>query len=376
MLKKFKKNELFYNKIETNPYVKFFVFDRKVYYNNKSSGSVSLYELNVERPTGQEIYPFITKDGSLTAFRTVSSTDYNDNFAYGDTLTGSYPLTSSISSDYHTASVSDSKSVMKALKNTLNYYKPVSNHYSYSSSLGDKGTQKLRLISIPSIFYGSSIKKGTLDLKFYITGTLIAQAQDLRKNGELIQTNPIGSNGSGSIAGVVLYNEGFIVLTGAWDVSNGNHTEEYIPGGAAIQPEWVHFGTTGSDDPGANIPQSSFEINFQGTNYVPTISMLCNAGRGELNYSNNPSFLKKTQTSGSITALTSSNSYKEYEKLEIKNIVKSPWGNHTSSFEPTTYISKIGIYDENKNLIAIAKLNRPLRKRLEDSYNIKLKLDF
>jgi hypothetical protein len=116
MLKKFKKNELFYNKIETNPYVRFFVFDRKVYYNNKSSGSVSLYELNVERPTGQEIYPFITKDGSLTAFRTVSSTDYNDNFAYGDTLTGSYPLTSSISFDYHTASISDSKKCYEGIK--------------------------------------------------------------------------------------------------------------------------------------------------------------------------------------------------------------------------------------------------------------------
>jgi hypothetical protein len=85
--------------------------------------------------------------------------------------------------------------------------------------LGDKSTQKISLISIPSIFYGSSIKKGTVDLKFYVSGTMIGRLQDLKRNGELIQSEPYGYNGSGSIAGVCLYNEGFLVLTGAWDIT-------------------------------------------------------------------------------------------------------------------------------------------------------------
>ena len=40
-----------------------------------------------------------------------------------------------------------------------------------------------------------------------------------------------------------------------------------------------------------------------------------------------------------------------------------------------TFISKIGIYDENKNLIAIAKLATPLRKEEKDEFVFKLKLD-
>ena len=39
-------------------------------------------------------------------------------------------------------------------------------------------------------------------------------------------------------------------------------------------------------------------------------------------------------------------------------------------------INKIGLYDENKNLIAIAKVATPVRKLETDEYTFKLKLDF
>ena len=63
------------------------------------------------------------------------------------------------------------------------------------------------------------------------------------------------------------------------------------------------------------------------------------------------------------------------DEIPIKNTVKSPFTNTTASFEKQTFISKVGIYDENRNLIAIAKLAQPVRKREEDSYTFKLKLD-
>ena len=79
----------------------------------------------------------------------------------------------------------------------------------------------MNLINIPSIFYGSSIKKGSVRLDYYISGTLAATVQDKNFNGELIQVsgtaNDLGADfGSASVAGVVLYNEGVIVLTGSW----------------------------------------------------------------------------------------------------------------------------------------------------------------
>jgi hypothetical protein len=67
--------------------------------------------------------------------------------------------------------------------------------------------------------------------------------------------------------------------------------------------------------------------------------------------------------------------YHEDAEAEIKNIVTSSYANYSVPFRPVTYISKIGIYDENKNLIGIASLANPVRKIEGRSYTFKLKLD-
>ena len=73
--------------------------------------------------------------------------------------------------------------------------------------------------------------------------------------------------------------------------------------------------------------------------------------------------------------MTSSAIYEEYDKKLVKNIVKSTYNNYTASFQRETYISEIGIYDDNKNLIAIAKLATPIKKTEEKDYTFKLKVD-
>ena len=40
-----------------------------------------------------------------------------------------------------------------------------------------------------------------------------------------------------------------------------------------------------------------------------------------------------------------------------------------------TYISKIAIYDEKKNVIGVAKLANPVRKTANREFTFKLKLD-
>lgn len=316
-------------------------------------------------------YPFLTKDGTLDSFKTVS-TDAFSQFQYGDIITGSYPYTSSISSDYHD-STSTTRYNIRALKNTLNYYKKISPHYAYSSSLGDKFTQDLRLISIPSIFYGSSIHKGSVSCKFYLTGTLIAELNDENQNGELIQIGPSGSTGSGSVAGVVLYREGFVLLTGSWSL-HPSYTDNFVPlSTGSVAPAWKHFFTTGSN--GADlVPSSSFGFTFEGVQKIPTLTMFAHAARGEFNHSNNPTYLEYGQDD-KLIPYTSSQVYREKENVEIANIVDSDYTEETPKFEKTTYISKIGIYDEQKNLIAIAKVSTPVKKREIDSYTFKLKMD-
>ena len=96
----FDRYDLLYNQLETFPECNFIIFDSKVYYNGAKhskgkfgnlhsvpQGYVSLYELNVDRiintggsdepPAGSSIYPFITKDGSRIAFKTISTSEFD-----------------------------------------------------------------------------------------------------------------------------------------------------------------------------------------------------------------------------------------------------------------------------------------------------------
>tara|TARA_B100000925_G_C21992642_1_gene467513 strand:- start:1 stop:1167 length:1167 start_codon:yes stop_codon:yes gene_type:complete len=385
--KKFSQSDVIYNTIETNPKVSLSIYDSKIYKQNKPQisgefvesvpnappGNISLYELNVDRTESDTglIYPFVTKNGTLSSFKTISTSNFNSDFLYGDTITGSYPLTASISRKYYPAGPLPPRPYVYALKNTLNYYKHISKHYAYSSSMGDKSTQELNLISVPSIFYGSSIKKGSIDLKFYISGTLIGRLQDKNYNGELIQTGPSGSVGSGSVAGVALYNQGFIALTGSWelDTTPRNYLNDITN---QVPSSWLVYGVGANDgNPSGIVPSSSYDMTFEGTNYIPTVTMLAHADKGEMNHSNNPTFI----ISGSTPIFSGSSTFIEPER-EIKNTVKSLYVAPTASFEKTTYISKIGIYDENKNLIGIASVARPVKKKEDQQYTFKLKMDF
>ena len=72
-----------------------------------------------------------------------------------------------------------------ALKNRLNHYRYLSEHYAVTSDMSggwDKSKQELNVISIPSIFYGSKIKEGSVSLKYYVSGVLQAELLDEKEN--------------------------------------------------------------------------------------------------------------------------------------------------------------------------------------------------
>ena len=47
-------------------------------------------------------------------------------------------------------------------------------------------------------------------------------------------------------------------------------------------------------------------------------------------------------------------------------MVSSSFANYSSSFDATTYIRTIGVYDEDKNLIAVAKVANKVKKIIRD----------
>ncbi len=384
--KKFESKDILYNVLETNPEQLFEIHDSKIYRNkqthivgkftgsvpNVPTGFVSLYEINVDRNEADTglVYPFVTKGSSLIGPKTVSTTSFNSDFLYGDVISGSYPLSSSIKRDYF--QLGQSRPEVDALKNTLNNYIIRSPQFAYSSSFGNKATQKLNLISIPSILFGSSLKSTSLELNFYLSGTLVGTLKDERGNGEMVQTGPSGSTGSGSIAGVALYDEGFLVLTGSWslDATTRNYLND--PGNLR-EPSWLFFGVGANDGiPAGTVPSSSYSLNMKGVNKIPNLTMFAHADKGEMNHSNNPTYINFGQDANPSTG---SYVYAEPANLSIKNIVSSSYSDPTGSFQKITYISKIGIYDEDKNLIGVATMATPVKKTQDRDLTFKLKLD-
>jgi hypothetical protein len=362
--KKFEKNDLFFNTIRAKPQYQFKIWGGGAVVNSGDGAAVFAPMLS------PNYYPFLPKGSSLDSFRTISTGQFSQA-EYGSVLTGTYPLSSSIQVEqfYAQSGFISEKRRVYALKNTLNSYLHHSQHYSFNSSLGNKGEQTLNLISIPSVYYGSGIEKGSVELTYHVSGTLIAKLQDIKKNGELIQTT--GTLGLNNVAGVVLYNEGFVVLTGSWKLDDVfQETLTYNPSPAADYARWVNWGAGLIS---AATISSSFDLNFRGTNDINTVTMLAHADKGELNHSNNLTYMKSVATSS--LPLTSSIAYVEYKYGEIKNTSYYPYENFTGSLQKQTFISKIGIYDENKNLIGIAKLATPIKKTENRDFTFKLKVD-
>ena len=114
---------------------------------------------------------------------------------------------------------------------------------------------------------------------------------------------------------------------------------------------------------------------FSGTNHVPVLTMMAHAPVGHLDHSFNPTFIEYGQQSASMTPATGAYFYRESANY-IKNTMTSSFEDPTASFQKTTYISKVGIYDENRNLIGIASVSKPVKKKPELGYTFKLKMDF
>tara|TARA_R110000824_G_scaffold119818_4_gene274236 strand:+ start:4497 stop:5846 length:1350 start_codon:yes stop_codon:yes gene_type:complete len=445
--KKFGLDDKFFNVIKAYPKYTFSYYFNQRYINNRQnqgnrvqSGSVSLFELNVDREQGSDlIYPFFTKGENSLDFSfknltgSLTNPEYN-KLAIGTEITSSYPLTSSIGRDLLIGTgstnfssfvlldgVAKENSIRKivALENVLNYNKVYSPKFDFEEYYINGGVNRswdganiediaaplqkyMTMFTIPEIFKGKEVKPGSVELNFYITGTLIGTAKDSNRNGELIETH--GPRSGGSI-GTISYSEGIMILTGNYNLSSIvedgylcpiTGTASTTPGPTRThlqtvwkdKPKWAHFGAynsfiTASDDQVSSSfgpVSSSYELKFKGTNTIPTLTMLCHAEKNEMNWSNNLSYLDRNYATGSnyqkiLAAQTASSYYREGRAVPIKNTVSSSFANYSASYVDQTYITKINIFDKDGNIIAIAKTANPVVKNNNMDYTFKLKLD-
>lgn len=350
-----KDNDVFVNTIETNPQQSFYIHDGNTYINNHQAvsgtysdnilgvpeGYISLFEYNVNRDENQRIYPFITKGGHKQTFKSISKTDWNTQFNYdGEVIQGHYNMSASISRKL----VNGTTPELRALKSSLNHYAFWSQSFDFSNF-----SSQSCMINIPSIFYGSSIKKGSVSLKIFDQGTLLREAADHNRRGELVY--------NGNIIGNILYDEGIILIN--------DYNDVFMVGG--VQYTWVDFGDLNA------LPSISFSVDFQGVSQFQNMTILAKAPEGMLNHSNNPTYLQKSEDPF-VHYHTSSYEFIE-KRRKVKNVVPSEQTDVEPPFGKETYISKICIYDEHRRLVGVCKLATPIRKTEAKEYLFKMKID-
>jgi hypothetical protein len=211
---------------------------------------------------------------------------------------------------------------------TPNSYNYLSNTLPANRYFPTGSGEIIGVIAIPSNLFGEYIKPGTFTLS-YESGSFTDDGE-----GNLLH--------SSSKVGDIIYEHGIITLT-----SDG------IPGTQGYG--FVYYGST--DYGGADaafildlINSQNITCSFDSTITIYESQYKCTIRENEFNFSQNP-----TLTSGST------NSGKVYDYAT------------GSYFNP--YITTVGLYNNNKELLAVAKLAQPLPLSAVTDMNILINLD-
>ena len=336
-------------------------------------------------------YRFVYKDARRQKFKGTSDESIFAGQA-GAILTQDLPLTTSISVDffpnpgdtvtstYHDADLLKLK--LRALEPISKKYIKYSHFFNFNTiktecdTLGlDFYNTNITMVSIPSIFYGESLEKGSVKLTTYTDGAIASVIQDINKNGELLSVEGNALQAGEGVAGLVYYDEGIILLFDDTPLASYKENFYKVPNFPATPdyPTWYNWGSSFFTEK-QSVVKTSYDLEFNGVNSIPQVTMLASARAGQLNYSNNKTFLKKHDNYDNIYNVDEK-IYFENANQEIKNITKTQYVSPVPVFEKETYITKILIYDEEMNVLAEAKLAKPVRKTEGRELLFKLKLD-
>ena len=226
------------------------------------------------------------------------------------------------------------------------------------------------------------IKKGTFNLELGVTpaysegGAVFAdrlKIEDTSGSSGYLVNSPVGEYGilyatrsAGSSAmlaanqsyavGLLFYQAGVAVISGsifnrasAGGILN-NSFHNVSMSGPSSTSEPLNAVLTGStiDTFANNLRTRMYNLQFNNTVELNSSVYFCRINHNEYNYSTNPTYL-----SGS--------------KIRVKT---------QSSDLPVSYITSVGLYNDNNELLATAKLSEPLKKSSDTEFTIRVRLDY
>lgn len=302
-------------------------------------------------------------------FKKDSTQDIPRNIAYDEYVSSSYgtefvytiPNVSDISpiKIYHfSGSITGSAqyNILRSLKNTINYYSGNDELFNFDNFYNKPTT----LYSFASAYLGSGLERGSVGINVYISGTLTASCSDFRQDGILYDQND-------EKIGIILYREGFVLVNNTASIGTDVYNFSSSIGNFTDNMKWIHASVENELSVVTEMPHNT-------KNEVPTSTFFVYADKYKLNHSNNSTYLQ----SGSFDnywCVDSEQFFEECKEIKVKNTVKSPFLSGSTNIEKQTFITRIGLHDENKNIIGYGSLATPVRKTENREFLFKLKID-
>lgn len=210
-------------------------------------------------------------------------------------------------------------------------------------------------LSFSRLLVKDEIKKGSVKITLG-TGSYgitvfddIVEIQDHGASNEYRINSPAGEYGIlytgsaavvGSGVGLVFYQAGIIVLN-----SSIFGQEVMNPQGEDMDNLYVDYEIPDIADAVRHRIQN---INFNNTVELNSTIYFCRINHNEYNYSSNPTYVNES-------------------KLRVKEFPTD---------QPVSYITTVGLYSSNNELLAVAKLSEPLKKTPENTLILRTRLDF
>jgi hypothetical protein len=154
--------------------------------------------------------------------------------------------------------------------------------------------------------------------------------------------------------GKIYYQAGIVAMTasmGLTSLMSGGDLYDVFGGGAGGTPrQSITASVTGAtiSQFADNVRNRINKISFNNTTELNSTIYFCRIHHNDFNYSSNPTYLSAS-------------------KLRVKN---------NASDAPVSYITSVGLYSADNELLAVAKLSEPLKKDPTNELTLRVRLDY